>query len=152
MIIRANSLIKNKLKILILLSCIFLLTGCNWQNNQKILPENLEEAISYFENTWSESQKEDFRKLPEDSAVAQFHFSVGLWIRNNWIRNEENPSLKNYFNSIGVSHPDDISSIILTSLHRKLNNKEIDLNGQVESYKAYWVASTPNLRHLACKQ
>lgn len=134
----AEPMVKNKWKILILISCIFLLAGCNWQNNQKNLPKNLDEAVSYFENTWSESQKEDFRKLPEDSAVAQLHFSVGLWIRNNWIRNDGDPGLKNYFNSIGVSNPDDISSIILTSLHRKLNNRQVDLNGQVESYKAYW--------------
>lgn len=119
---------------LIFLTCI-ILTGCNVQNN---IPKNLDEAISYFENNWSERQKEDFKKLPEADAVTQLHFSVGLWIRNNWLRNEEELSLKNYFNSIDISHPDDISSIILTSLHRKLNNKEINLNGQVENYKAYW--------------
>ena len=54
---------------------------------------------------------------------------------------ERKTSLVKYFNELGIYHPDDISSIILTSFHRKLNNKSIDLAKQVESYKKYWVTS-----------
>nr|WP_207622433.1 hypothetical protein [Niastella koreensis] len=31
-----------------------------------------------------------------------------------------------------------MSSIILTSLHRTLNHKDIQLSEQIDSYKAYW--------------
>ena len=31
-----------------------------------------------------------------------------------------------------------MSSIILTSFHRKLNEKPIDLKTQIEYYKSYW--------------
>jgi len=70
--------------------------------------------------------------------LADAHFAVGMWIRNNWVRGERDTPLTNFFHSQGIYHPDDISSIILLSLHRTLNGKEIDLEKQIEGYKAYW--------------
>ena len=63
--------------------------------------------------------------------------TVGMWIRNSWIR-KGNDSLANQFHKIGIYHPDDISTIILTSLHRKLNNKELKLKEQARHYIDYW--------------
>jgi len=105
------------------------------QNNQ---PKDLDEAIEYFETSWSKIEKENFKALPENEAVTNSHFGVGLWIRNNWIHGNRDTSLISYFHKLGIFHPDDISSIILTSLHRDLNEIDIDLSGQVEHYKAYW--------------
>ncbi|MFO7658836.1 MAG: DUF6794 domain-containing protein [Bacteroidales bacterium] len=101
-------------------------------------PGDLDDSVKYFEKSLSTKEKNDFKKLPEEKAVSSIHFSTGLWIRNNWIRGNKNPDLVNYFDKQGINHPDDISSIILTSLHRKLNNKDIDLNGQISLYKSYW--------------
>jgi hypothetical protein len=120
---------------------IFLLTfglltcKSHLQNNQ---PKDLNEAIEYFETSWSKIEKENFKALPENEAVTNSHFGVGLWIRNNWIHGNRDTSLISYFHKLGIFHPDDISSIILTSLHRDLNKTEIGLPAQVESYKAYW--------------
>lgn len=105
---------------------------------KKTVPENLDEAIAYFESEWNEKEKDSFKKEKEDDAVTMCHFSVGLWIRNNWIHGGRGPKLSKYFNDLGIFHPDDMSSIILTSLHRRLNNKDIDLEGQIEKYKKYW--------------
>ena len=108
---------------------------------QKDLPKNLDEAIQYFQTNWKKEELDDFKKTPEQNAVSKLHFSTGIWIRNNWIRGDRNPELVKYFNSLlGIFHPDYVSSIILLSLHRKLNNKALELEKEVAGYKKYWDA------------
>ena len=46
--------------------------------------------------------------------------------------------LSRFFKSKGSFYPDDMSSIILTSFHRELNNKPINLDRQVSHYKEHW--------------
>jgi hypothetical protein len=46
--------------------------------------------------------------------------------------------LNQWFNLIGISHADDMSSIISASFHRKLNGKPILLEQQVKFYQNYW--------------
>jgi hypothetical protein len=101
-------------------------------------PKNIDEAISYFETHWTTAEKNTFKKMPEEDAVAEYHMSTGMWIRNNWIHGHRDTSLVNQFLALGIDAPDDMSSIILRSLHRKLNNLPLDIDGQVEKYKAYW--------------
>jgi len=101
------------------------------------IPSTLEESINYFEKNWNDKEKKVFQSKPENDAVTELHMTVGMWIRNSWLR-QGNDSLKKQFHKIGVYHPDDISSIILTSLHRKLNNKEIKLEEQAQHYIDYW--------------
>lgn len=115
------------------LALIFGFISC--KNNDTIVnPKNLNEAINYFENKWSNEEKTEFVK----DSLRNAHFTVGSWIRNNWIHGQRDTSLVHYFNSLGIYHPDDISSIILTSLYRKLNNLPIELDKQIETYKSYW--------------
>lgn len=104
----------------------------------KELPKDLDESVAYFEKHWSSGQLDDFKNKDEDKAVTELHMSVGMWIRNNWIHGDRNPQLVNFFDSLNFRHPDDISSTILRSLHRKLNHKDIDLQGQITYYEAYW--------------
>ncbi|MGC3946454.1 MAG: hypothetical protein QM762_18350 [Chryseolinea sp.] len=101
-------------------------------------PKNLDEAIAYFEEHWSPGQLREFQLKDENTAVTELHTSVGGWIRNNWIHDERSPGLVRFFDSLHYRHPDDISSTILTSLHRKLNNQDIDLQGQIAAYESYW--------------
>jgi len=102
------------------------------------IPKNLNDAISYLECQWSEKDKEEFKNKPEDDAVTELHFGTGQAIRNNWnLWKKGKNRLEMFFNIRGISHPDDISSIILTSFHRHLNDKDIDLRTQVKSYKQY---------------
>lgn len=122
-------------KLTLYLTCLFFMTGCN---SQITLPRNLEESVLYFQQKWTKTQLDEFKNTAEDNAVTEHHFGTGSWIRNNWIHGDRDTTLTNYFHSLGIFHPDDISSIILTSLHRTLNQRDIQLNKQVEKYKAYW--------------
>lgn len=117
------------------LSWLFVLTSCKAQIK---LPKNLDEAVLYFQQQWTQSELDNFKSKPEREAVIELHRDTGMWIRNNWIHGDRDTSLRNYFKDLGIYAPEDISSIILTSLHRTLNKKDIELDKQVETYKAYW--------------
>ncbi len=103
------------------------------------IPKNLTDALNYLNCIWSDESKDEFRNKNEDDAVAELHMWTGQAIRNNWdLWAKKRNSLVKYFNSLGIYHPDDMSSIILTSFHRQLNGIDIDLKGQVEVYVKNW--------------
>lgn len=102
------------------------------------IPKNLNDAIDYLSCRWSEKDKVSFKSQPEKEAVTSLHFGTGMSIRNSWNLWKGKNALLRYFKSLDISHPDDISSIILTSFHRHLNGKDIDLSNQIQYYKDYW--------------
>ena len=128
------------LRIFKLLTFIFIiiLTSCKSQPVKILLPENLDEAVLYFQQNWTKQQLEIFKIKDERKAITDLHFGAGMWVRNNWIRGDRDTVFTNYFHSLGIFAPDDISSIVFTSLHRTLNKKNIDLDKQIEPYKKYW--------------
>ena len=119
---------------------IFLIvaTSCNSQQAKITLPKNLDDAILFFNQNWTKQQLDSFKKKDERKALADIHFGAGMWVRNNWVRGHSDTSFANYFHSLGIFAPDDISSIVFISLHRTLNKKAIDLDKQIEPYKKYW--------------
>jgi len=102
------------------------------------IPKNLKDAIEYLGCEWSESDKIEFKNKNEDSAVTELHFGYGMGIRNGWKLWKGKNQVSKFFKSKGIFHPDDMSSIILTSFHRDLNNKPIDLDKQISVYQKYW--------------
>jgi hypothetical protein len=107
-------------------------------NNMKI-PKTLDEAIEIIINDNQNNPKfEELIKLSEQKALAELHFTTGRNIRNDWKLWNEESDLHKYFKNLGIFHADDMSGIILTSVHRKINNQPIDLENQMEFYKTYW--------------
>jgi hypothetical protein len=104
---------------------------------EKYLPENLDDALNYMDFSWKKADKKKFKSEKEQTAVSNLHFGYGMYIRNAWLRHG-NPKLEKSFAEIGIYALDDISSIILTSFHRKLNKKEIKLEEQIKRFKEYW--------------
>ena len=78
--------------------------------------------------------KDYIKTLTEDEFFMESHFTIGMGIRNEWIRSG-NPELVTFFLEKGVKHPDDMSAMILTSYYRHLLGKEIDFEGQIAEYK-----------------
>ena len=97
----------------------------------KTLPKDLVEAIIALLNF----KNVEFFKIGDP---VLYHSGTGQWIRNNWGLWDEDSELSQFFHSIDIHHADDMSAIILTTTHRILNRKPIDLKGQVERYIAYW--------------
>ena len=75
--------------------------------------------------------------MEEDSARSIAHHGFGTMLRNELGLWQEN-KLTKWFNNKNIHHADDMSSIILTSYHRKNNGKDIDLDEQVQYYIDYW--------------
>lgn len=116
---------------------VFGQTECE-QFGKNYTPKDLNDAMSFLDCKWPEKDKAEFKKKAENDAVSELHFGTGMSIRNNWGLWKGKNKLSKFFNSKGIFHPDDMSSIILTSFHRHLNNIPIDLNSQTEYYKRYW--------------
>ena len=103
-------------------------------NMKKEKPKNLIECIQMLDKTLKTEDKDYIKTLTEDEFFMESHFTIGMGIRNEWIRSG-NPELVTFFLDQGVKHPDDMSAMILTSYHRHLLGKEIDFEGQISAYK-----------------
>ena len=101
---------------------------------KKEKPKNLTECIQMLDKTLKTEDKDYIKTLTEDEFFMESHFTLGMGIRNEWIRSG-NPELVTFFLDQGVKHPDDMSAMILTSYYRHLLGKEIDFEGQISAYK-----------------
>ena len=101
---------------------------------KKEKPKNLTECIQMLDKTLKKEDKEYIKTLTEDEFFMESHFTIGMGIRNEWIRSG-NPELVTFFLDQGVKHPDDMSAMILTSYYRHLLGKEIDFEGQISAHK-----------------
>jgi len=109
-----------------------------------MIPETLEQCFEILD-TFKDTE---WINYPEENALAEAHHSIGQWIRNNWglwIVGENTNKLKKWFIEKGVDHPDDISSIILTSYHRHKNNKDLKLEEQFNFYIDWWLSPKEKL-------
>jgi hypothetical protein len=101
-------------------------------------PKTIDEAVHYFEKKWKKKDKEAYKKLPEDVALEEMESIAGIFIRNEWIRFPKDTTLRHTFHEMGITHADDMSDIILTSVYRKLNDLPLDIEAQVKRCKEYW--------------
>lgn len=102
------------------------------------IPKDIEDALNYLDCSMDNQSKEVLKKVPENEVQLRPFPEAGMDIRNRWGFWHEQNVLTNYFHSIGVFHPDDMSSIILLSFHRKLNGKPINLELQIAKITEYW--------------
>lgn len=127
-------------KIIVLVLFLVALISCKQKVVEEPLPEQtpLERVICEIDSLIHPDVRDSIR-LNNEEYVDDLHMSLGMWVRNKWLRGH-NPDtlLSNYFIDMGIRHPDDMSSIILTSYHRKMNNKPIELEAQVQYYLDYW--------------
>lgn len=133
------------------------------------VPTTLEECFTYLDKMLRD--KEEFKSTPEEEVLGICHFSLGMWMRNTWylwwseelaknandrdalkedgdeLSNypQEKPALVKYFNdNLNIHHADDMSSIIITSYHRRLNEQSLNLDKQVKRYQDHWLKLSKN--------
>ena len=108
-------------------------------NEEVTKPTSLSECFKHLEKVLSDSTDATwFKDTDESDAVAQSHHGLGQWIRNEWKLWEESSELHQYFKKLGLHHADDMSGVIITSYHRHLNEKEIELDSQIKGYIEFW--------------
>ena len=99
---------------------------------------DLESCMAWVaENTADESDFKNWISLDEDKAMAMVHHSLGMNLRNTLGLWHDGTSVP-WFNKQGIYHADDMSGIILTSLHRKHNDIDIALDEQIKIYRDHW--------------
>lgn len=100
---------------------------------KRYVPRNLEECFSELKKILTKEQLEEFKNQKEQDVVHNHLFVLGLWIRDKWGL-WDGSRLAKYFNDIGVSHPHEMSCIILTLFHRHLNAR-VRAEEQIEHYE-----------------
>jgi hypothetical protein len=98
------------------------------------LPATLDEALAELGRLLDDDQ----RALLRDYEPYFWHHGLGTALRNCWGLWAEHSPLRDWFRQQSIFHPDDMSSIVLASFHRRLNGKPIDLPGQIAHHQAYW--------------
>jgi hypothetical protein len=122
----------------VMLILIFLIPGIISAQEKKVtrkdwkyVPINLDDAIHRLDYLISDSNKLSFKETEEPRAVNYANMGPwGTWIRNDW-KLWKGSRLNSYFDSLGIHHPEEMTNVIFTSFHRHLNNRPIDLNGQI---------------------
>jgi hypothetical protein len=90
----------------------------------EIIPKTKKECFAQLNEMLSE---EDKQAIIESEDVSDFHFSLGLWIRNNWIypqsQEETEELLKDFGEDPLFCHPDDQSTVIIEAYRKYLKRK-----------------------------
>ena len=84
------------------------------------IPQSKREAYAQLDEMLSEEDK----KAIMNGDPFEFHFSLGMWIRNNWIYDQEEADVKHLAELFGEDSPffqaDDLSGRIIESYQRHL--------------------------------
>jgi hypothetical protein len=98
------------------------------------VPADLDEAIAELERILEPAHISEIKRRDP----IEFHHGLGTALRNCWGLWAGGSGLAAWFAEKGITHPDDMSNIVLTSFHRKLRGDAIDVAGQVAEHKAFW--------------
>lgn len=105
-------------------------------NEEIYIPVDLDDAIKHLNNIIDEDGINYIKNTQSDQTYG--HFGIGRWVRNNWGLWTKDSKLYEWFNNLGLEHPDDMSGIILDAFRAKLKNENFDLEANVKHYIAYW--------------
>ncbi len=100
------------------------------------IPADLEACFMELNAMLTPQLIEKMRSGTEDD-MTEYHFGLGMWIRNNWGLWGDSPLAKG-FNDKGIKHADDMAGIILKSFWRSLNKKPLNLDGQIQHYLDFY--------------
>ncbi len=101
--------------------------------NGVYIPKNLDEAMMEIQALSSKEALKKFQYGNEDLVCKRLHFGLGRWMIYNW-NLYEGSRFSHYLKEQGLSHPDDQAQLVIVSLHRQLNKKEVDVEGQIEGF------------------
>jgi len=128
---------------------IFILLGCpvgkefsvciaeeTEKNQEQYIPKDLDDCFDRLKKILKPEELAEMKNGTERE-MSQYHFGLGMWMRNNWGL-WKGGRLAKWFNDKGIQHPDDMSGIILDSFWRHLHSKPIELDKQIKHYQDYW--------------
>jgi hypothetical protein len=102
--------------------------------DETYIPRDLEDCIREIDKAWQPASKTAALTLAENDFRLAEQSTFGTWMRANWGL-EKGERLAAYFHALGIDHPDDMTSIILTSYHRHLSKRPLGLEYLVREHK-----------------
>jgi hypothetical protein len=99
------------------------------------IPANLNDALLELKRLSSPADLEKFKKVNEETVRRKLHFGLGRWMIVNW-GFYEGSRLSHDRREAGLQHPDDMSRVLIVSLHRSLNGRELRFEEEVAFYQA----------------
>jgi len=94
------------------------------------IPETLEEAYKQLDEIATEEDKEFIKNVSEQELM-QLNYSVGLWIRNNWLYATTGRIVK-LFTDRGIEDHDEMSAHIIYGYFEYLNGRPSDIDTILE--------------------
>lgn len=94
------------------------------------IPKTKEECFAQLDAMLSEEDKNELKNCED---TINYHFTLGMWIRNNWVYPSSNEDIQSLMQSLGKEDyygitftyfPDEVSSAIIDKYVEYLNNKE----------------------------
>lgn len=120
-----------------LLPLLLLVCACNANAAERAIPNTLEEAFASLDQSLNAGERRRFMSLPEDEAVTEAHFGLGMYVRNTWFRSGHSGMIKTFLDA-GAGSMDDMSSMVLHSYWRYLNGRPVRLQEQGACYVRWW--------------
>ncbi len=102
--------------------------------NGVYIPKDLDEAMDEIEALSSEEAIAKFKSGEESLVSRRLHFGLGRWMIYNW-NFYEGSRFSHYCKELGIAHPDDMARFVIVSLHRELNGKDLNIDGQVRQFQ-----------------
>jgi len=78
----------------------------------RYIPKDLGDAFVELDKMLPEIDRKEISAVTKRDEMIQYHFGLGMWMRNNWGL-WGGSRLQKYFTDKGMTHPDDMSSVIL---------------------------------------
>lgn len=103
--------------------------------NGVYIPFDLNDAFGELERLSDRDMIQKFQFAHEDTIAKKLHFSLGRWIIRNW-GFYEGSRLSHHLKEAGLAFPDDMAKFIIVSWHRKLNQKPIEQESQIQAIQA----------------
>lgn len=92
---------------------------------QGIKPKTKKDCFAQLDEMLSETDK---KAIVEAKDIIEFHFTLGLWIRNNWLYDRSGEELDSLSKAFRVDVPffeaDELSSAILEAYKKHLKRKQ----------------------------
>lgn len=94
--------------------------------NGVYIPVDLEDAFNEIKALSTQEALSKFTAGEEAVVAKKLHFGIGRWMIVNW-NFYEGSRFSHFLKELGIHHPDDQAQFVIITLHRKLNNKPLNI-------------------------
>ena len=129
-----------------MLFSIYLFGQSDSKKDTKYKPKDFNESLIQLDKLLPDSTKGQIKIMTEEEFMCKSHFSTGTWIRNYWLYNRylfglivTQSDLRKDLQSKKLFNNDDMSSLILRSFYRKLQNKDLQVDQQIKEIHQFYI-------------